>query len=381
MICFVGATGKTRYLENIRANLDSDNSGRIRIVTYEDILDQRLLPNAVYVFSHLGIQSTAKRDMAVETWNQLSRKIDPKHLLNHPGRVLRRYELLNRLHELGLNGFRVYRAAEPLPRTVRYPVFIREEKHHTGNLTPLLTSREDVVASLDHLVQASRYPRDELLITEYCHVGDETGLFRRYSAFRIHDQIIAKELSIGSKWLLKRHFDFAVLNRSPGDFRDESNVKEEFRYVDENPHADALMEIFRHANIEYGRIDYGLQDDRIQTWEINTAPSIRFRPEPLDDPDQEHIRQLRLPQYELFYSRFSRAILSLDESMQDKGEIRISFSDEVEKGLRKERRRISGRLFLGTLGRKFPQNPVYRFLRRTLGRLIWNIVYRIRDRQ
>ena len=36
-----------------------------------------------------------------------------------------------------------------------------------------------------------------------------------------------------------------------------------------------MREIFRLAQIDYGRIDYGLLGDDLQVWEINTHPSVK----------------------------------------------------------------------------------------------------------
>ena len=51
-------------------------------------------------------------------------------------------------------------------------------------------------------------------------------------------------------------------------------VDEEQRYVEENPHAEVLRERFALANVEYGRIDYGFVNGRLQVYEINTNPTI-----------------------------------------------------------------------------------------------------------
>jgi hypothetical protein len=56
-------------------------------------------------------------------------------------------------------------------------------------------------------------------------------------------------------------------------------LEEQIRYLESNPHEKQLMEIFRLARIEWGRIDYSLLDGRIQVWEINTNPHIIRRPE------------------------------------------------------------------------------------------------------
>ena len=39
-----------------------------------------------------------------------------------------------------------------------------------------------------------------------------------------------------------------------------------------------LREIFDLAQIEYGRIDYGMLDGKVQCWEINTNPGLALAP-------------------------------------------------------------------------------------------------------
>ena len=40
----------------------------------------------------------------------------------------------------------------------------------------------------------------------------------------------------------------------------------------------ALLGFFALANIDYGRIDYGIVDGQVQTFEINNNPSVLTRP-------------------------------------------------------------------------------------------------------
>ena len=54
----------------------------------------------------------------------------------------------------------------------------------------------------------------------------------------------------------------------------EPMILEERAYIVGNPHEAQLREIFGIAGVEYGRIDYAIQDGRVQTWEINLHPTI-----------------------------------------------------------------------------------------------------------
>ena len=55
---------------------------------------------------------------------------------------------------------------------------------------------------------------------------------------------------------------------------DNEIIEAERRFVEENPHADVLREVFHQAAIEYGRVDFALVDGRSQVYEINTNPLV-----------------------------------------------------------------------------------------------------------
>ena len=51
---------------------------------------------------------------------------------------------------------------------------------------------------------------------------------------------------------------------------------EEYRLIKDNPYADKILNIFNIGHIEYGRIDFGLVENKIETYEINTNPYVSF---------------------------------------------------------------------------------------------------------
>ena len=62
------------------------------------------------------------------------------------------------------------------------------------------------------------------------------------------------------------------------DLISAETVAEEQGYLAEDPHERSLCEIFKLANIDYGRIDFSLCGQQIVTWEINTNPLITVVP-------------------------------------------------------------------------------------------------------
>src|SRR5256885_1550580 len=216
-------------------------------------------------FSALERLSDPQLELARITARQLLRRPADFRVLNEPTTLLRRYELLQKLHEAGINSFQAHRMNNgALPQ--RYPLFLRRESEHNGAISPMLNSREDLDRAVAAAV-AKGVSRDDLLAVEYCDPSDAAGLFRKYSAFRIADRIIPRHLLRGRKWVVKL-----------ADSVDDGDVAEEEAFLASDPHAEQLKRIFELANVTYGRIDYALLDGQVQVWEINTNPTISVAP-------------------------------------------------------------------------------------------------------
>jgi len=147
-------------------------------------------------------------------------------------------------------------------------------------MSPLLRSRGELEAVLDGLHRKGEV-RDGLMIVEFCDTADANGIYRKYGAFIVGDRVFARHLMFSRDWVLKRR-----------DLSEPEMLREQRQYVEENPHEAALREIFRLAGIDYGRMDYGLLNGKIQVWEINTNPWIRrlpFRQSVELQPIYEHL--------------------------------------------------------------------------------------------
>ncbi|MGH7507752.1 MAG: hypothetical protein ACRELX_19015, partial [Longimicrobiales bacterium] len=248
------------------------------------------------------------------------RQADPTAcLINHPGEVLLRAELLRATYDADFNDFRAIPAAAMVAgetgsaagaarrgdgghEALRYPVFIREANEHRGSLTGLLPD----VDALDHALIGLRvrgYPLATLLVVEFCETADIEGIYRKYSAFVVGDRILPRYLNASRTWMVKQEARVYEMN-----FADQ-----ELRYLAENPHEDWLRTVFGLARIGYGRIDYAVRDGRPQLWEINTNPTIgragrpRIRP-----PEAERYRERIAPARARFYEAFRDAWKSID---------------------------------------------------------------------
>ena len=280
----------------------------IKILAYETL--PTILPRSTYIFSDLDRLTSAQTQLMTEVHDQLAAAGDGIRLLNHPLRSMRRFALLRELSEAGRNRFRVYRASEALDN-VCFPVFLRRADEHEGNVTGLLRNPGEV----DHaIVRAllSGVELDDLLIVEFCDTSHGTGRFRKYSAFRVGESIIPRHLIFSEKWMLKLP-----------DILDPSAIAEERTYLESNPHERELREIFDRAHIDYGRIDYGLRDDRIQVWEINTNPIVMM---PRDRYQRQH-----LPAQELFATRIRSAFQAIDTNPQSPPMVSISLIERARR--------------------------------------------------
>lgn len=318
---------------------------RIQVLYYEKLPTIRRLPLGTYIFSDLERLSPWQRAAAAQVWDQLSKAGPGMRLLNHPLLASRRYELLHMLHRLGRNCFQVIRATEGRA-CLRFPVFIREEVEHTGSLTRLLPSEEEVAHALARLVKRG-YDLRDLLVVEFCDTGDTNRTFRKYSAFMVGGQIIPRELIFSREWVLKEV-----------DLTTNAMLEADRDYLDQNPDEPWLRETFRLANIDYGRIDYGIKDNVPQVWEINTNPFVTLRPVDYKRSDR--------PRQEQFASQRMRSAFEAIDSPQASEGVSISIDPELLEKLpgeclslslrrfvHKARYNVSFRGISGVLARRF----------------------------
>lgn len=250
----------TKYFETSGKNFSSQP----KLLFYDQLTNTRQLPAGTYIFSDIERLSPIDAERAAQVWEDLSRAGEQVRLLNHPTRSLRRYELLRVLYERGDNTFNIYRLTEQrMPQ--RFPVFIRGENDHCGNLTPLLHTQEELTAAISGLWSQGK-SRENKVVVEFCDTADVSGIFRKYSAFIIGEQIIPAHLFFSQQWMVKFVAAFKYI--------DENMLQEERHYVERNPHECLLKDIARLAHIEYGRIDYAVVNGAIQCWEINTNPQL-----------------------------------------------------------------------------------------------------------
>ena len=233
----------------------------VRISSYQSLLVASDVPSGTYVFCDLDRVPRGDREGVLALWDALHASASA-HLVNDPRRVRLRYALLRHLFQLGLNDFNVYRADESLD-DVRYPAFVRCENDHGGPRTPLLHNRAALDTALARL-RSRRSWRSQLIVTECAADPGDDGLFRKYGAVLVNGDVIPWHVIASRSWLVK-----SSTRESSDRLREEQR-----QYIADNAHVDRIRAAFAAANIEYGRIDYGMSGDRMRVFEINTNPAL-----------------------------------------------------------------------------------------------------------
>jgi hypothetical protein len=325
MIFFTAPSQETWCMEAYLQQNGGTLLSRIKVLTFDDIAAQQELPLGSYIFSAIDQFSPTEREIALQCWEKLSEASSEITLINHPARVLRRYDLLMACFELKRSVHRVVRASQFF-RCRNFPVFIRSEHEHTGSLTGLLQTPQQLALALARtLVHGHRL--SDLIVVEYCDTADPSGVFRGYCAQIVGDRIIPQAQVHSRNWVTKWE----------GRLVDAERAREELEYVESNPHADWLRQTFELAKIQYGRIDYGLKDGVPEVWEINTNPLI-VRPAawPPRTMTAEQ-RNLRAPVVVRFLRELQAALEAIDSTVDPNRTIRIRVSGRQRRKLEAEK--------------------------------------------
>ncbi len=326
MIIFVAPKQETWCMESFLRQEGRALARRITILNYENVADLQELPIGAYIFAAIDQLSRTETELAHLCWDALSAISPSVTILNHPAKVLCRYDLLKTCFELQRNTFRVFRASQ-FYRCRNFPVFIRCERRHAGSLTGLLHTPDQLRLALIRTLLRGHYLRD-LLIVEYRDTVNPFGIFREYNASIVAGCIIPQAVVHNHNWITKWS----------GRLVDPEKMREQCEYLETNPHAEWLKETFALANIQYGRIDYGVKDGVPQVWEINTNPQIvrpiewgpnKFTPEQ---------RELVNPARFRFFHRLQVALAAIDTATDAKQTIRIRVSRRQRQKLEAEKR-------------------------------------------
>lgn len=244
---------------------------------YSEALNARVLPRATYVFCDVESLGGRYLDVAILLADRLQDV--GMRVVNHPRHALGRRALLDELHTEGINPFRVHSLRDR--SRVRYPVFLRYDRHH-WQLSGLLADERQVERAIVGAVLRGRDPED-LLLVEFVDTSDEQGWFRKYGAYVIDGIVVPQHVMFSRRWVVKDDLPHT-----------RWMTTEALDYVRTNPHAAQLASICSLAGISYGRVDYACVGDRVIVWEINTNPTVMARQVPAsEDRVPERRRRFR----------------------------------------------------------------------------------------
>ncbi|MBT8397640.1 MAG: hypothetical protein HKO65_10175 [Gemmatimonadetes bacterium] len=336
MIRFLVRDSARWGIEDYLGSWGRSMASEVGLLTIEGLTSVRELSRGTYVLTQIDDLLRSEREVLQSVWEQLCNEKGVR-LINHPARTLGRYLLLQTLANQGSNDFRAFRATG-WAADLRFPVFVREERFHTGSLTSLLHTQRELEEALGHLLLRGQRLRD-LLVVEHCDSRDDQGFYRRYSAFVVGQEIIPRALLFSTHWMVK----------GATKVLDDRRAEQEFEYVQSNPHASWLRGVFDTANIEYGRIDYGFRGDRPQVWEINLHPTLVASPTRMTRRVETE-EDLRRPSRALFFERFEAALKELRAGSESGGSdpdgpVPVHIGDSLAARVLSERRRESARAF------------------------------------
>jgi hypothetical protein len=267
IVFFVGRESRvvlTSYLRTWGSRL----LPKVQFVYYEDFPHLDVVPAAhAYVFTDLE-RRLAERPRLARLADRLAASPGVPRILNHPRRVLGRYELLRILHDRRVNPFDIHRLDGPV--APRFPVFVRDPDEHHGPVTPILSTREELERELERL-RREGMDVDSLVAIEYEETRREDGLFRKYVTYVLGDEILHGNLVFSRDWVAKH-----------GGADSPALLAEQ---------AAALRELADLAGVRYGRFDYAVVDGQLRIWELNTNPRLLYTP----DGYTEEVLLLRRP--------------------------------------------------------------------------------------
>jgi hypothetical protein len=262
LINFVTVAGLGGPLRHLLPTLDPPT----RRWSYERLVRKTRLPMGTWIFTDHERMSAFELNVAAAVAEQLQRA--GCKVINHPAQVKSRAALLDALWRAGINAFRAFRADEA-PQPTRFPVFIRREYDHRGDARELIHSQAELDAALAAL-RADGVPLQGRLVIEYAGQESAPGIWYRGSSYRVDDTIIAHHLALDRRWLVKDGFGAAELEAYPDR---EAFLAQERAFVMNNEYAEQMRQVFDIAGIQYGRVDFGFLDGRLQIYEINTNPT------------------------------------------------------------------------------------------------------------
>ncbi|MBM3605792.1 MAG: hypothetical protein FJX25_13910 [Alphaproteobacteria bacterium] len=263
MITFVATANHQYAVRDVLETRKHPLHGRIFILSYNEFVAFRRLPRSTYVFTDLERLNAAETRLVEARIDALRQTCPDCEMLNMPAQIGTRLDIMRRLHEAGINDFRMLPITTD-PEALRYPVFLRCEDDHEGPKSDLLHSPQELQDAIATLAPCDR-EGGRFVVTEYVDARNADGLHEKRSYTRVGSRLFPSALDQSKAWVCK------------GEYTDPATVPipdRELAFLKSDIDEAALRAAFDAAKIEYGRADYALVGGRPQIFEINTNPWI-----------------------------------------------------------------------------------------------------------
>lgn len=279
--------------QDVRAAL---GASQVTLRSYDWLLNTIRLPRGTYIFTDRDRLAPWELRVFADLCRHINQAGPGYRAINDPARMANRFTMLRSLYKAGLNDFNAYLPTELL-EPQRWPVFIRREFNHGYPLSELLEDQAALDQAIEKLI-AEGEPLDGLLITEYCAEPLEPDLYRKLSAYRIGDEVLFYNCVHDRNWLVK----YGTKNcATDAMYQDEQNM------ILNNAFEAEIRQAFDLAGIDYGRVDFGLVDGRVQVYEINTNPDTNA-------PSSSHPNPTRSKNMQLGWDKYLQALQQVDNT-------------------------------------------------------------------
>jgi len=276
---------KDRHSYTHTSLIGEEGFGEIQCKNYSWILSKNKIPKATYIFTDRERMDLWELRVYSALFQHLKNSGKGYKVINDPFKMMNRRSLLRALYTKKINDFNAYSLTEK-KSPKRFPVFLRREHDHAKPFTGLLNNELELEEALAKLRQ-EREPDDGVLITEFCAEPVEGTLFRKLSAYQIGSETLFYNCVHEHGWLVKY-----------GTKNSASNAlyEEEQEMILSNAFEKEISKAFEVANIEYGRVDFGLVNGKAQIYEINTNP-MTSQPKDHPNPNREKNQVLAWEKY------------------------------------------------------------------------------------
>ena len=238
-----------------------------------------------------------------------------KLLRDHKGPVLNRPEAILRSTRdqvarlldgtPGLEAPKTIRVRNPKPDLVagaieragmHFPLIVRLAGTHTGVIVGLFEGMDELRASITQ--------PGEHIVTEFVDFRSEDGLYRKYRAFFLGEQIILRHMLVSDAWNVHAGDRTRFMADRPELRAEEQEMLEAADHGLPSNVLETLAAVRDRMPLDYFGMDFGiLRDGRIVLFEANAT--MNFFPF-LPDPRFKYVRQCVAPARQAFHEMLGR---------------------------------------------------------------------------